>query len=160
MDVFDSGRMMVVQDPGGAMLSFWEPKNHIGASIVNAPGAMLWNELATREPEKVMKFYSDVLGWEYQPQPGNDAYHMILNNGRMNGGILTMDESFGDMPSVWMVYFNVDDIEATRAKVKELGGEVVMSGEAEGIGPFSVVKDPQNAIMYVMQAAQADEWTE
>ncbi len=43
MDVMDAGRMATIQDPTGAYLSLWQPKNHIGAQIVNTVGAMVWN---------------------------------------------------------------------------------------------------------------------
>ena len=39
-DVMDVGRMGVVQDPQGAYFLAWEPKTHIGASLINAPGAL------------------------------------------------------------------------------------------------------------------------
>ncbi len=42
-DVMDAGRMAVIQDPQGGFLLIWEPKEHIGASIVNAQGALSWN---------------------------------------------------------------------------------------------------------------------
>ena len=48
-DVFDSGRMLHIQDPEGAHLGLWQPKQHIGAGIVNTVGAMCWNELLTRD---------------------------------------------------------------------------------------------------------------
>src|SRR5262249_22814775 len=48
-DVFDAGRMAVIQDPGGALFAVWEPKQHIGASLVNANGALSWNELASTD---------------------------------------------------------------------------------------------------------------
>ena len=47
-DVFDAGRMAVLQDPQGAFLSVWEPKENIGAGLVNAPGALArWRGLAS-----------------------------------------------------------------------------------------------------------------
>ena len=51
-DVFDSGRMMVLQDPTGAIVCLWQAKNHIGSGLVNTPGAMTWNELTTNDPKK------------------------------------------------------------------------------------------------------------
>src|SRR5262245_47052839 len=39
-DVFSSGRMAVFTDPTGAALAVWQPNEHIGASLVNAPGAL------------------------------------------------------------------------------------------------------------------------
>ena len=37
-DIFDVGRMAVIVDPVGAALCLWEPKRHIGATLVNASG--------------------------------------------------------------------------------------------------------------------------
>jgi hypothetical protein len=37
--------MAVIQDPQGAFFMLWQPRDHIGASLVNAPGALVWNEL-------------------------------------------------------------------------------------------------------------------
>ena len=52
-DVMEVGRMAVIIDPVGAALCLWEPKSHIGASLVNAPGAMTWNDLITPDPATV-----------------------------------------------------------------------------------------------------------
>src|SRR5438552_194226 len=43
-DVMDVGRMAVLQDPTGAALALWEPRANIGAALVNAHGALSWNE--------------------------------------------------------------------------------------------------------------------
>src|SRR6202011_1960983 len=63
-DVMDVGRMGVVQDPQGAFFMVWEPKAHIGASLVNAPGALAWNELACTDKDVAHNFYSELFGWE------------------------------------------------------------------------------------------------
>lgn len=157
-DVFENGRMMVVQDPGGATLSLWQPKNHIGASIVNTPGAMSWNELATRDLEKVRDFYSQLLGWDIKKDETQN-YHYILNNGRMNGGINVMDENFGDMPSVWTTFFSVADIDATVAKASELGGNLMMPIiTVEGNGRLAVMADPTGAVCTFIQLDQPEAW--
>src|SRR5437588_10786528 len=44
-DVMEFGRMAVLQDPQGAFFMLWEPRDTIGAELVNAPGALCWNEL-------------------------------------------------------------------------------------------------------------------
>src|SRR5688500_17563499 len=46
-DVLDAGRMAVLAAPAGAVLSLWEPRNHIGAGLVNDPGSLTMNSLAT-----------------------------------------------------------------------------------------------------------------
>ena len=109
MDVFDSGRMLYIQDPTGGRLGLWQPRDHIGASLVNKPGAMLWNELITGDAEKAKTFYSRVLGWEFHDDSG---YIHIKNKGRSNGGMIQMD----DAPTGWLPYFSVADIDESIAK--------------------------------------------
>src|SRR5438270_11492804 len=71
-DVMDVGRMGVVQDPQGAFFLVWQPKSRIGASLVNAPGALSWNELATPDVEASSRFYSELFGWTLEPVAGSD----------------------------------------------------------------------------------------
>lgn len=158
MDVFDNGRMLVLQDPTGAYVALWQPKTHIGAGIVNKPGAMMWNELATRDLEKAKDFYNKVFGWEYETH--DDGYVSIKNNGRYNGGMMAMDESYGEMPPVWTVYFNVEDLDASIKKVEELGGKILVKAEAPGVGPFAVINDSTGAALSIMEAKNAQAWEE
>ena len=47
-DVFDAGRMAVLQDPSGAFFSVWQAKPHIGSGVAGETGTVAWNELMTR----------------------------------------------------------------------------------------------------------------
>src|SRR5262245_64470153 len=60
-DVMDAGRMSFVMDPGGAAVALWQANQHIGATLVNEPGAVTWHELITDNPDAV-PFYEQVLG--------------------------------------------------------------------------------------------------
>ncbi len=158
MDVFDSGRMAFIMDPTGAALGLWQARNHIGAGIVNTVGAMCWNELLTRDAETAKAFYSALLGWEFH---GDAPYIQITNRGRSNGGMLVMDESFGEIPPCWMVYFHVADIDAAMKRVEELGGRVVTQKmDAPDNSWFTVVEDPTGAVFYIIQLNKADPWEE
>ena len=158
MDVFDSGRMLHIQDPEGAHLGLWQPKQHIGAGIVNTVGAMCWNELLTRDADAARAFYGALLGWEFD---GDENYIDISNRGRSNGSILQMDENFGEIPPMWMVYFRVADIDAAMKRVEELGGRVVTQKmEAPNTGWFTVVEDTAGAVFYIKQFEKADTWEE
>jgi len=158
MDVFDSGRMTFIVDPTGAQLGLWQPNNHIGAGIVNTVGAMCWNELLTRDIETAKAFYAKLFGWEYRV---DEHYTHISNGGRGNGGMMEMDENFGEMPPMWMVYFHVSDIDAAMKRVETLGGKVITQKmEAPATGWFTVVEDPAGAPFYIMQLEQAEPWQE
>ena len=158
MDVFDSGRMAFLLDPEGAALGLWQARNHIGAGIVNTVGAMCWNELLTRDAEAAKAFYAAVFGWEFHD---HEHYIDIRNQGRGNGGIMQMDDSFGDTPVCWMPYFNIGDIKAGIARVNELGGAVHTGPhEVPGTGYWALATDPACAHFYILQPFKIDPWEE
>lgn len=158
-EVLDQGRMLIIQDPTGAALSLWQANKHIGSGLVNTAGAVTWNELATRDPQAAMTFFGKVFGWEFQPA-GND-YQTIQNKGRMNGGIIPMTEQWGDLPPHWMVYFSVADLDATVARVEELGGSIsVPITDIPEMGRFAVVRDPGGAVFTLMHVLAPDPWVE
>jgi predicted enzyme related to lactoylglutathione lyase len=155
LDIFEEGVMAVIMDPGGAMVGLWQPKKHSGSGLVNTPGAMTWNELMTRHLDQVKDFYSTLFGWTYEKMEGAD-YYLIY----MNGGIMNMDEQFGDMPSVWTVYFSVANIDETAKKAKAMGGMVPMPvQDSGGTGRFAVVADPAGAYASFIELRQPQPWT-
>lgn len=57
-------------------------------------------------------------------------------------------------PSHWLTIFAVDDADAAVAKARELGAGVVMEPmDAEGVGRFAVLTDPQGATFGVIKNA-------
>ncbi len=55
-DVMDMGRMCVISDPTKANFAAWEPQSWAGASRVNDPGFLSWNELQTSNLEEAAIF--------------------------------------------------------------------------------------------------------
>lgn len=150
MDVMEEGRMAMVQDPTGATFGIWQPRNHTGAQLVNMPNTLVWNELQTRDGEAARAFYSAVFGWTGDED--ENGYVVFIQDGRRHAGMLLMDETWGDVPPNWAVYFMVEDVEATAARAKDLGGNVLVPPTPAGeLGKFSVVQDPQGGIFTVMQ---------
>lgn len=144
-DVMEAGRMGVIQDPQGAYLMVWQPRNHIGAALVNAPGALVWNELASPDLDASSAFYSGLFGWEIAPFEGSPTpYLSIKNKGANNGGMRKLDSP--GPPPHWLVYFGVQDIDAGLAKVKELGGAVHAGPIDIQMAKIGVAADPQGAI--------------
>jgi hypothetical protein len=158
-DVLGSGDMMTVQDPTGAFINFWQPKTHIGAGIVNTHGAMVWNELATRDASAAKAFFGDVLGWTFEP--GEDTFYTYIHNrGRLNGGIIEMNEMWGDMPPHWQVYFSVADIDDIAKRTTELGGRILSGVDSTSVGRFAVIADPSGAMFAAIQLNQIAPWQE
>ena len=150
MDVMESGRMTMAMDPSGAAFGVWQPKNHIGSQLVNVPNALVWNELQTRDVEAAKNFFNAVFGWTYETD--ENGYVACLVNGRVHAGMMAIQESWGDVPPNWSVYFMVDDINTAVANAQELGGVVLVPPTAAGqVGNFSVIQDPQGGVFTAMQ---------
>jgi hypothetical protein len=148
-DVMEVGRMSALSDPTGAVVYLWQAKQHIGAGLVNAPGALCWNELGTRDPDVAQQFWSGLLGWDFERiDAGPMDYWAIRNAGHANGGLRRVgDETPADVPSHWLVYFAVESIEATTEAVAGAGGAtVVPKTAAGGVNSFAVYSDPAGAV--------------
>jgi uncharacterized protein len=141
-DVMDVGRMAVIIDPVGAALCLWEPRSHIGASLVNTPGSMTWNDLITPDPANSARFYGDLFGWTPEEVEGGQGYRVISHQGRSNGGLMP---AVGSMPPNWMPYFGHDDVERLAREVGRHGGQVLTGPMHLPHGTIAVLNDPQGA---------------
>ncbi len=153
MDVMDIGRMAVFADPAGAVFGIWQPRSFIGAELVNEAGAFTWSELNTRDPEAAKQFYAAVFGWSFNDQEfeGMGTYTTIGAGDGTAGGIFDMRGRVPDeVPPNWLVYFAVDDTDATVAKIGELGGGVNMGPVDISVGRFAVVHDPLGGVFAVI----------
>lgn len=152
-DVMEAGRMTVVQDPTGAIVSLWEPKNHIGATLVNEPGTFCWNELQVPDVAAAEPFYQRVLGAETATQEmPSGPYTLLIVDGRSVAGITKIQESWGPVPPHWDVYFAVADTDATLEHAQAAGGTVhVPAMDIPDVGRFAGITDPQGAMFYVLQ---------
>jgi uncharacterized protein len=157
-DVLDVGRMAIIKDPTGAMIYVWEPRNSIGATRVNDPGCLTWNDLNTTDPEAAERFYSGLFGWRFEKVPGDIEYWVIRNGDRSNGGMRRQEEEevSGGVPPNWMPYFTVANTQDAVAKVGELGGGVVVPPREVPTGRFAVVQDPQGAVFALFEGEVDD----
>jgi predicted enzyme related to lactoylglutathione lyase len=157
-DVLDVGRIAMVQDPTGAVVALWEPRRHAGAGVVGEPNAICWNELATTDTTRAGTFYTSLLGWSAEaPTARTAGYTLFTDGGVPRGGMLTIAPEWGPVPPSWLVYFAVSDCEGRTALAQSLGGAVRLPPtEAEGVGRFAVLVDPQGAVFAVIQPTAWD----
>jgi predicted enzyme related to lactoylglutathione lyase len=151
MSVLDYGRMAFLADPTGAVIGIWQPGRNVGAGIVGEPGAMAWNELNTRDPETAKAFYREVFGWSFEEKEyERGAYTIISNVEEGIGGI--SDRAPEEAPPHWLVYFAVEDIDATVETARERGGEVPVGPfDIAEVGRIAMVKDPWGAFFALIQ---------
>jgi uncharacterized protein len=154
-DVMTEGRMAVLQDPTGAQICVWEPKDHKGAQYTSGPGSVVWNELATPDAPAAGEFYGNLFGYGVNPMPFGDTTYTILNNGEtQTAGIMPMEgEMWAGIPPHWMPYFGVDNAQATVDKATATGADVkVPPTPIPDIGTFAVIQDPTGAVFSILEA--------
>jgi uncharacterized protein len=156
-DVMDAGRMAVLQDPTGAVFQIWQAGRSIGAKILSEPGALCWTELTTTDTKKAEAFYTALFGWSAKVGGAGTPmeYTEFSVAGTPSIGMMAKPPNMpANIPSYWMPYFQVADCDASTAKVKELGGKVMVGPQdIPGTGRFSVVSDPQGAVFAIFKRA-------
>ena len=150
MEVGDQGKMVIIQDPSGAHIGVWQAGAMAGARLTDAPNTMTWAELNSRGVETAVPFYKQVFGWGEkkspmtQGQPG-DYTEFQLHGESIAGGMEMNEMVPAQVPSYWMVYFNVDNVDKAFDKVIAEGGKEMVSPLDMPGGRFAIVSDPQGA---------------
>ena len=155
MDVLDVGRMAVFADPTGAAAAVWQPRRHIGAGLVNEPGALVWNELSTRDTAAAAAFYTEVFGWEAASSDVTGmAYTEWRLGGEVVGGMMAMPPDVPpEVPAYWLTYFGTADCDATVAAATGDGAALIVGPIDIPIGRFAVLADPAGAMFAVVALA-------
>jgi len=155
-DVSGLGRMFIATDPTGAQFGVWQAGSHIGATLVNEPGAMTWEDLRCPEPAAARTFYSGVFGYHTQPLPdaGPDFHLFALPGDDIPlGGIGGMTEK---RTAHWVIYFAVADAEAAAQAAEEAGGKVIDRDFDSAYGRMCGLADPDGAQFYVLESTGED----
>jgi len=153
-----SGRMALATDPTGGFVGIYQAGTHHGAVLVNETGTLVWNELTVRDPDKALPFYRQVFGWTTSPMVEGESYELIQVNGRTVAGCMPMGPQLPEhVPTHWMVYFAVDDVDATTATCSASGGQVVVPPFETPVGPAAVLNDPSGAVFSIIKLHEIDD---
>ena len=99
-------------------------------------------ELSSKDPHKTGEFLKKVFGWEVEADKAFDYVQFKAGSG-LGGGVPAVDDKMYK-PGDSLVYLGTDDIEATLAKVKSLGGKtLVPKTEIPQMGWFAIFEDAQ-----------------
>ena len=120
-------------------------------------GTPCWFELGTTDQAAAKEFYSQNFGWHPEdiPMGPGEFYTMFQLEGRSAGAAYTLPRKLvaAGVGAHWNVYFATPDVDASTAKVAELGGAVVQPPfEVVDVGRMSNCKDPGGAMFSLWQA--------
>ncbi len=89
MDVGPLGRMAILADPSGAAFGLWQAGTMIGASLVNEPGGLVWEDLRSSDPDGARSFYGALFGYDHDPVEMAGRRQAIRPYGESNAGART-----------------------------------------------------------------------
>lgn len=153
-DIGPFGRMVIAVDPQGAAFGVWQGREMPGAEIVNEPGALIWESLATPDTAAAQVFYGAVFGWTFSAIPDAPPGFATFDgpDGLPLGNI---DNGDGKSPPQWRPFFGVTDADAAAAAMTGAGGTVVDEPTDTPWGRMAVLADPAGATFVVMTASDA-----
>jgi predicted enzyme related to lactoylglutathione lyase len=147
-DVYDMGRMTVLQDSQGAVFAVWETKTNPGVGVRDEVNTLCWNELQARDVEAAKKFYAPLFDWRLKESPEYTEFH----TGETAVGGMLRSQAPPQVPSFWLPYFAVEDCDASAAQVQSLGGTVMVPPmDVPNVGRFAVIRDPQGAVFSIIR---------
>ena len=111
-------------------------------------GKIGWVDITVDDADGLRDFYADVVGLVPEPvsMGDYDDFNMTMPaSGDAVCGICHARGGNSDIPGGWLVYFVVDDVEASVAACAAKGGMIVVEPRGLAGGRFCVIEDPSGA---------------
>ncbi|MCS7481184.1 VOC family protein [Umezawaea endophytica] len=116
-------------------------------------GTPAWADLGA-DVDKAKEFYSGLFGWEVeQLEPAEMGYWSAKLGGRKVVGLGVQQDT--SQPPSWTTYLATDDVDATAAKVRTAGGQVLVEpSDVLGQGRMAIALDPAGAVFGLWQSGE------
>lgn len=112
----------------------------------------IWTDLSTFDVATAQADYAALFGWRYDQtfdQSISDSYHMAMQGDAPAAGLFQMPEFFQKikMPSFWMSYVHVENLEDTLAQARQFDGAIVEIEPTafDGESRIALLRDPAGA---------------
>jgi predicted enzyme related to lactoylglutathione lyase len=144
-DVPGRGRVGVLADPGGAPFAVIKTTQGDPADRIPGINEWMWQEIWTDDVEAEAEFYARLAGYTLTTKDVyGSAYSYLSVDELPRVGVITKSDP--EIHNTWVNYVRVADLDATVAKVAQLGGVVLMAPTAEvRDGNVAIIADPQGA---------------
>jgi len=147
MEIDQVGRFGVLVDPqGGAIAPFKGAGEGPPDPEGMAPGCVCWAQYNGHDIPAASDFYAGLFDWtitKTDDPAGGDYWMVNRADGGEVGGMMPMPEGLDEVPSHWLYYVCVNDVDATVETATGLGAMVhVPPTDIPGMGRFAVMADP------------------
>jgi predicted enzyme related to lactoylglutathione lyase len=150
MAVADLGTQALLGDPTGAHVGTWQPGTFPGFTVLGEHGTPSWFELMTRDHAAAVDFYRGVFRCDTNLVGDTDEFrYTTMREAGTDNELAGIMDARAFLPegvgAHWSVYWEVDDIDDTVARVTALGGAVVADPQDSPYGRMATVTDPSGA---------------
>jgi uncharacterized protein len=114
------------------------------------PGEIVHVEFPSSDADRAQRFWSELFGWTFERAAEMD-YRIARISDAFGAGLYKSDERTG-YPNY---YYAVENIEASAARVRELGGQAEAKSPVPGMGWFVACKDSEGNAFHLWQADMA-----
>jgi predicted enzyme related to lactoylglutathione lyase len=114
-------------------------------------GKVVHVEIDASDSDRAQGFWSGVFGWEVGPPMSPEMDYRMFQSGEDQGGAIVASDEGGPL----RVYFETDDIDASLAKVGELGGQAGDKVPVPGHGWFAPCQDTEGNAFSLWQGDSA-----
>jgi predicted enzyme related to lactoylglutathione lyase len=108
-------------------------------------------EIPADDTARARNFWGTLFGYEFRTMEGPMEYHMFQTGENEGGGLYPRQQGEKGL----ITYFLVEDIDATRAKIEELGGSVKEKEPVPGMGWFAHAEDSEGNAFSVWQGDES-----
>jgi predicted enzyme related to lactoylglutathione lyase len=120
---------------------------------MSVQGRVVWHDLNTSNVEQAKGFYGELFGWRFESQHGMTFIHVGSDKDHC-GTVMALDKS-RNLPSHWLPYFAVNNLDTAVTAVTKSGGKIHMAKQAvPKAGEFAVAADPQHATFVLWQYSE------
>jgi len=150
-------RTLVAVDPGGAYFGVWEPGDLAGSGTLDRPGSLTWNELLTRDYDKVLDFYENIFAHGFidetdEADEGNPRWSTAhTGDGNPAFGLAEIDGDWpAEIPAHWITHFATDNVVSTVAQALDLGAHLLQGPFDGPYGLGAVLSGPEGEVFSVL----------
>jgi predicted enzyme related to lactoylglutathione lyase len=102
-------------------------------------GKVVHVEIGAADTDRAQRFWSGVFGWQVGPPMSPEMDYRMFQSADDQGGAIVATEQQGNLT----VYLDTENIDASMAKIRELGGETGEKTPVPGHGWFAACRDTE-----------------
>ena len=110
-------------------------------------GTIVWHDLTVPDAAALKDFYAGVAGWSFSEHDMGEYsdFNVMDSQGETVAGLCHARGTNAAAPPSWLIYVQVEDVQASTARATELGGTILDGPRSMGKWQFAIVRDPAGA---------------